>query len=66
MTKTDHKPGWDAKAIADIAARKYGGFEKMFEKHGWEERGEQMMRKVQTRVVESYGSVNAFVAKHRD
>lgn len=61
MTKT---PGWDAKAISDIASRHYGGFLAMFEKHGWPERGSDMMRKVQARVKESYGSIGAFVAKH--
>ena len=37
----------------------------MFEHHGWPERGADMMRKVQTRVVESYGSVRAFEESHR-
>lgn len=60
----DHPPGWDAKAIAAIAAKKFGGFKEMFEAHGWEERGPEMMRKVQARVVETYGSVRAFVEKH--
>ena len=32
----------------------------MFEHHGWPERGSDMMRKVQTRVAETYGSVKAF------
>lgn len=61
MSKT---PGWDAKAISDIAARHYGGFTGMFEKHEWPERGSDMMRKVQTRVKETYGSIDAFVSKH--
>lgn len=61
MSKT---PGWDAKAISDIASRHYGGFAQMFEKHDWPERGSDMMRKVQTRVKETCGSIDAFVAKH--
>ena len=32
----------------------------MFEHHGWPERGQDMMCKVQTRVSETYGSVRAF------
>jgi hypothetical protein len=36
----------------------------MFEKHGWAERGSDMMRKVQTRVKEHYGSIAAFVDHH--
>jgi hypothetical protein len=60
MTKALDAPGWDAKVISEVAKRKFGTFEKMFEHHGWPERGAEMMRKVQTRVVESYGSVEAF------
>lgn len=58
------EPGWDAKAIAEVAARNYGNFTNMFEHHHWPERGQDMMRKVQTRVKEEYGSITAFVAKH--
>lgn len=57
-------PGWHAKAISDIAARHYGGFTSLFERHEWPERGSDMMRKVQTRVKETYGSIDAFVRKH--
>jgi hypothetical protein len=60
MTKNSAAPGWDAKVIADVAKRKFGDFTKMFEHHGWPERGEEMMRKVQSRVAETYGSVQAF------
>ena len=55
-----YTPGGDAKIIAEVANRRFGGFRGMFEHHGWPERGSDMMRKVQTRVVESYGSVKAF------
>ncbi len=65
MTKSRYTPGGDAKVIAEIARRKFGGFTPMFEHHGWPERGSNMMRKVQTRVVESYGSVIAFEDRHR-
>jgi hypothetical protein len=58
------EPGGDAKAIARIAADRYQGFLGMFERHGWPERGSEMMRKVQTRIKEHYGSVAAFVEKH--
>ena len=60
-----YPPGGDAKAIADIANAQYGSYEKMFEVHGWPERGSDMMRKVQTRVKETYGSVKAFEERHR-
>ena len=55
-----YTPGGDAKIIADVANRRFGGFAGMFEQHGWPERGSDMMRKVQTRVAETYGSVKAF------
>ena len=60
-----NSPGWDAKEISRIASLHYGGFEGLFEQHGWPERGQDMMRKVQTRVKEQYGSIAAFVEKHR-
>jgi hypothetical protein len=55
-----YTPGGDAKIIAEVARRRFGGFAGMFEHHGWPERGSDMMRKVQTRVAETYGSVKAF------
>lgn len=60
MTANSYRPGGDAKIIAEIARSKFGGFAAMFEHHGWPERGSDMMRKVQTRVAETYGSVKAF------
>lgn len=62
MTKSTYTPGGDAKIIAEIAKTRFGGFLQMFEHHGWPERGSDMMRKVQTRVAETYGSVRAFEA----
>ncbi len=58
-------PGWDAKAIAQIAQDKYGGLRQMFEAHEWPERGAAMMPAQQKRVAEAYGSVEAFVEKHK-
>lgn len=66
MKKPGYVPGGDAKAIAEVARSKFGNFTLMFEHHGWPERGSDMMRKVQTRVVETYGSVRAFEAKFRN
>jgi len=53
-------PGHDAKAISRIAREVFGGYREMFVHHGWPERGSNMMRKVQTRVAETYGSVAEF------
>lgn len=64
--KTTYTPGGDARAIADIAKARFGDYTKFFEHHGWPERGSDMMRKVQTRVVETYGSVAAFEAHFRN
>ena len=60
------KPGWDSKAIHSIAGTYYGGLEQMFVKHGWPERGDKLMPNVQRHVKETYGDVEAFVAKHKD
>ena len=57
-------PGGDAKAISLVANKVYGGYREMFEAHDWAERGSDMMRKVQTRVRDTYGSIEAFYAKH--
>ena len=57
-------PGGDAQAISRIARERFGGFEPMFQHHDWPERGADMMRKVQTRVKEHYGSIAAFVEQH--
>ena len=60
MTDNSYMPGGDAKVISAIAKEHFGGYAQMFAHHGWPERGAEMMRKVQTRVVETYGSVRAF------
>lgn len=65
MKKATYTPGGDAKIIAEIAKTHFGGFAQMFEHHGWPERGSDMMRKVQTRVAETYGSVRAFEAHNK-
>lgn len=62
MSDRPYSPGGDAKVISDIAQRIFGDFTAMFAYHQWPERGQDMMRKVQTRVVETYGSVHAFEA----
>ena len=64
MTKSTYSPGGDAKIIAQIAKDHFGGFAAMFEYHDWPERGSDMMRKVQTRVAQTYGSVRAFEEKY--
>ena len=57
-------PGWDRQAVHRIAKDKYGGTLKMFEHHGWPERGSAMPRKIMARVCEAYGNVESFVALH--
>lgn len=64
--KENRGPGWDAKAIHSIAQNQFGGLKGLFEHHGWEERGSDMMRHVQRRVSETYGSVHAFVERFAD
>ena len=57
-------PGWDSRAIAETAKKKYGNFTRLFEAHNWPERGRDMMPKVQSRVKQTYGSVAEFVRHH--
>lgn len=57
-------PGWDAKAIHEIAWKNYGGLRQMFEAHSWPERGSEMMRSVQRHVAADYETVDGFIAKH--
>lgn len=57
-------PGWDSKAIHEIARSKYGGLRQLFEHHEWPERGSDMMRQVQARIKAKYGSVEKFVSDH--
>jgi hypothetical protein len=57
-------PGWDAKEIHRVADEKFGSLLQMYEKHGWTERGSDMMRQVQRRVKETYGSVENFVVQN--
>lgn len=52
--------GGDAKAISRVANQYFGGYREMFVAHDWPERGSEMMRKVQSRVKETYGSIAAF------
>lgn len=58
-------PGWDRKAVHEIADHVYGSLEQMFNYHEWPERGSEMPRKVMTKVKETYGSIEAFVKKHK-
>jgi hypothetical protein len=55
--------GWDAKAIHAATREHFGSLAKLFEEHGWPERGSDMMQKVQSRVKLSYGSIEDFVRK---
>lgn len=61
--ETARGPGWDAKIIHQIAKDRFGGLLAMFEHHDWSERGSDMMRFVQSRVKETYGSVDVFAEK---
>lgn len=61
--ETARGPGWDAKIIHQIAKDRFGGLLAMFEHHDWPERGSDMMRFVQSRVKETYGSVDVFAEK---
>lgn len=60
-----YSQGGDAQAIQRVASAYYGSYANMFEAHGWPERGNKIMPSVQTRVVETYGTVRAFEIAHQ-
>ncbi|MFW5881449.1 MAG: hypothetical protein ACOCTP_02910 [Roseicyclus sp.] len=64
--RAEHAPGWDAKVIHKIAKEEFGGLQQMFEHHAWPERGSDMMRHVQRRVKETYGSIREFAGQYSD
>ena len=59
-------PGWDARAIHEIAKAHYDGLAGLFEVHQWPERGDGMLPAVQRHVVNVYGTVAAFERWHTD
>ena len=65
-TSSARPQGWDAKAVHEIARNNYGTLLKLFEHHGWPERGSDMMRQVQAQVKKQYGSVDNFVSVHKE
>lgn len=60
----DRKQGWDKAAIGRIARDAYGGYPDLFDAHGWSTDGKMTSQIAPTRVVETYGSVDAFVKAH--
>lgn len=61
---TDRKPGWDKAAIGRIAKDAYGGYPALFDAHAWSTDGKFTSQIAPTRVVQTYGSVDAFVKAH--
>lgn len=60
----DRSPGWDKRCINAVAARDYGGLQRMFVAHGWSVGDRAISQIAPSRVVETYGSVDAFEAAH--
>lgn len=66
MTEPNRQPGWDKRAINQIASDLYEGLGPMFEAHGWTTDGRIISQIAPTKVVQTYGSVEAFVRAHED
>ena len=64
MSEIAKGPGWDARAISEIATREFGGFEEMFDHFGWPERGSEMLPQVQRRVADRFRSIEKFVGHY--
>lgn len=58
-------PGGDAKIIAQFANEHYGGFQCMFDAHGWMWAGQHAMSSSFTLVKERYGSIHKFEEYHK-
>ncbi len=59
-------PGWDKAAVNDIAAKHYGGLQEMFDHYGWSTDGYVISQIASSKVVQTYGSVAAFVDAHEN
>ena len=66
MNQGKRQPGWDKQAINQIANDEYGGLDAMFEAHGWTTNGRIISQTAPTKVVQTYGNVEAFVKAHAD
>jgi hypothetical protein len=60
----NRQPGWDKQAINRIANDEYGGLQAMFEAHGWATDGRVISQIAPTKIVGTYGSVEAFERAH--
>lgn len=66
MSEGDRGPGWDKKAVNRIAKEHYGSLHGMFDAHGWDAGGRTISQVAPTFVVQSYGSVDAFLKAHEN
>lgn len=64
MSVGQRQPGWDKQAINQIARDLYDGLDGMFEAHGWTTDGRVISQIAPTKVVQTYGSIDAFVKAH--
>jgi len=64
MKEMKRPPGWDKQAVNRIANEQYGDLEAMFEAHGWVKGNKTFGQIAPTWVVQTYGSVEAFVEAH--
>lgn len=64
MSYNNRNPGWDKKAINEIAKECYGGLDAMFKEHEWDAEGKTFSQIAPTKVAKTYGTVEAFVIAH--
>lgn len=60
MAENSKEPGWDAILISKVVKAFFGDMTEFFRTHGWPERGQNMMPKVQSHVAQTYGSLENF------
>lgn len=62
--KLKSRQGDDAKTVSRIAENVYGGFQQMFDAHGWIARGNKLMTSAPALIVKHYGSIREFSNAH--
>jgi hypothetical protein len=66
MNINDRSPGWDKRAVNQIARDVYGSLRQMFDAHGWDTDGKTPGQVAPTRVKVAYGNVESFVGAHKN
>ena len=59
-----YSQGGDAQAITKIAKQIYGSYRQMFDAHGWDVPGKELMTSASNLIMQKYGSIKSFERIH--